>query len=228
MRTSDVRTESGIQLEKLVLAKGGTREDMVLVLDEAPDFLDDTAERLIERATLVRGDRNCFRLTDDDLVIPMPALKHPALPQIQKDWDYVDRIECDDSPEEAFQLHLSTVLKNTEPRIDGPTYERRILTLRKAGRFPGLQHRQWLVKNQDNAEAIPDPKARAALKALLWKVHIVCPGLVVVGRDGRRYVPCAGSDGGRWYDVWNDLDSGFNDFGRIAVSSPDALVGAGK
>lgn len=216
MRTSDVRTEGGIRLEKSVLAKGGTREDVVLVLDEAPDFMDAVADQLIERATTIKQDRDCFRLTDDEVVIEMPALKRPTLEQVQADWPAVKSIERDDSTEEAVTLRLSTVLKSTESRIDGKTYERRLMTLRTGGKLLGFQHRKWLLENQDK---IADPKVRAALKALLGKVYIDFSGIIVVYEAGNRYVPYVGSDGRRWFGRWDWLGSGFIGSGRIAVSS---------
>lgn len=213
---SGTRLESGVELRNGVIAAGGDDKDIDLVLEERPDLFTGFGKQLVETARLIRGDKDCFRLTDDEVVIEIPALKRPTLKEVQKSWDWVRSIESDNSTEDAVTLRLATVLKSTESRIDGATYERRTAKLRTDGRLLGFQHRKWLLENQSKIEG---PKARAALKALLGKVYIDFSGIIVVRDDGSRVVPCVGNGGGQWCGTWNDLAYDFNDSGRIAVSS---------
>lgn len=191
-----------------------------LVIDEAPDFMDDLAQRLIERAAVIVGDRDCFRMTDDDLVVHIPALPHGTLAEMQAEYGSIVKIESDTSTTEAVTLRLATVLKSTETSgIDGATYERRITKLRTGGKILGFSHRKWLVANQDNEKAIPDANVRAALKALLGKVYIDFSGTIVVHEDGHRCIPCALNGGRRWHGRWHHLADHFHSNGRVAVSA---------
>lgn len=47
MRTNEVRLALGVRIEQAVLAKQGTREDIALVLEEAPDFVSLVAGQLV-------------------------------------------------------------------------------------------------------------------------------------------------------------------------------------
>lgn len=217
MRTDEVRLSLGVRIEQGVLAKQGTREDIALVLEEAPDFIDETVGRLIERARVLRGDKDCFRLTDDDVVIQIPALPRPTLDELKARYSWIERIERDDSPTEAVTLRLATVLKSDEGLVIGTVYARRLVPKRPI--LLGIQHRDWLLANQDNPETIPDPKVRAALKDLLGKVYMDFPGLVVVRSDGRRHFPFARQRGKRWGGYWGWAGDGLGRNGRIAVSS---------
>ena len=205
-----VRLDLGIELRTRVHKCEGTDEDILLVQEEAPDFMDGFARQIVERARLIRGDRNCFRLTSDDVMIQLPALKRPTLAGLQQDWGYIDRIERDDSTEEPVTLRLATVLKSDESSIEGAVYERRLMRLRTDGRLLGFQHRQWLLEHQTE---LPE------LMALLGKVYVDFPGIVVVDDDGSRNVPYAGQDGKRWATFWFWLNFDFVQSGRVAVSS---------
>ncbi|MEK7554553.1 MAG: hypothetical protein AAB518_01020 [Patescibacteria group bacterium] len=203
------RLDFGIDLRKRVHMQGGTDEDIQLVREEAPDFLNTLAIQLLERARIIRGDRDCFRLMHDEVVIEIPALKRPTLPDLKRSWGYIREIERDDSTEEPLTLRLATVLKSDESLIPGTVYERRIEPLRNAGKLLGFQHRQWLLENQHKFPA---------LTALLEKVYIDFPGIVVVYEDGHRIVPYASQSGGRLDGRWIWFDFGFSESGRIAVS----------
>lgn len=147
-----------------------------------------------------------FRETGE-VSIQIPALPRPTLSDLQAKHSLVRSIKKDDSPEEPVMLHLGTLLRQGEERINGEEYEKRRLSLAE---MLGYQHAEWLVQHQD---AFP------ALKALLGKVYIDFPGIVVAGAGGSRFFPCLGSDDGRWclrlFWTVNDLDRD----GRLAVSS---------
>ncbi len=193
--------------------------DIQLVLDEAPQTLDEMADRLIARAATIRSDRDGFRMIDDDLVVHVPALPHGTLEEMQAECEGIKRIESDTSTTEAVTLRLVTVLKSMEMNgIDGATYERRITRLRTGGKILGFSHRKWLVANQDNATAIPDANVRAALKRILRMAYIDFSGTIVVSEDGYHCIPYAVHDGGRWCGSWSRLRHDFDGHGRIAVS----------
>lgn len=207
-----VRLELGVEVEKRVLAKNGSREDIVLVYDERPDLFDGFADQIIETAQIIRGDRDSFRLTDEEVVIEIPALPRPTPEELQAKYSWIKRIERDDSPTEAVTLRLGTVLKSTEKDgIDGKIYERRLIPLR--GRTLGYQQREWIFKHQ-----LEFP----ALMALLGKVYVDFSGIIVVHVGGRRGVPCARQRGERWVGSWYSLGSGCNSDGRVAVSDKAA------
>lgn len=175
------------------------------VVVDAPDY-----GALLADIRRGRGDDAMFRLTDDEVVIEMPALKRPTPAEVRKDWSGVRSIESDHSTEEAVTLRLSTVLRSTETRIDGTTYERWLMKLRTDGKLLGFQHRQWLLENQ---------KKFPALMALLGKVYIDFAGIIVVDEGGDRDVPCVSSGGKQFVGGWSWLGSGFSVHGRLAVSS---------
>lgn len=205
-----VRLDLGIDLRDRIHTQKGTDEDIRLVLNEAPSFMDNIAQQFVQRATIIRSDRDCFRLLHDDVVIEIPARKRPTLADVQASWGYIEKIERDDSTEEPVTLRLSTVLKSTEGSIDGPTYERRLTVLRGNGRLLGFQHRKFMFEVQ---------KQYPALMALLGEVYIDFSGIIVVNQDGRRYVPYARSGGGRFADYWDGLGDDFSGLGRVAVSA---------
>ena len=193
-----MRLEPGVELRKGVLGTGGTDEDIALVLEERPDLFAGFGGQVVETARIIRGDRDCFRLMDEAVVIEIPALKRPTLAEVQASWSHIKKIERDDSLEGPVTLRLATVRKSTEPSVDGPTYERRTQKLRDEGKLFGFQQRQWLIANQDNEKAIPDPKVRVALNALIGQVYVDFSGLIVVGASGSRCIPDASSFGERW------------------------------
>jgi hypothetical protein len=213
---SATRLESGVELRNGVVAAGGDDKDIDLVLQERPDLFVEFGKQLVETARVIRGDKDCFRLTDDEVVIEMPALKRPTFAEVKKDWSHISSIESDTSTEQPVTLRLSTVLKSTESSIDGATYERRMKKLRTDGRLLGWQHCKWLLENQDK---IADPKARVAIKALLENVYIDFSGIGVVNEVGDRNVPYVINDGERWYGGWHWLGDYFLQNGRMAVSS---------
>lgn len=210
MRTKEVRIRLGVEIEKQVLANDGTREDISLVLKEAPDFAASVAEQLIERARIIR-DKYCFRLINNEVVIEIPALKRPTLGQLRREHSWIRSIERDDSTEEAVTLRLATLVKSCESAISGATYERRLEKQRAEGRLLGYQHLQYLLEMQTKYPA---------LMALLGKnVYIDFPGLVVVYKSRSRRVPCVIDDGKQFGGLWHWLDDGFFSYGRVAVSS---------
>lgn len=146
-----------------------------------------------------------FRETGE-LSIQLPALKRPTLKDLQAKYDWIKSIERDTSTEAPVTLALATVLVPDDGSyIDGKEYEKRIALKHDA--LLGFQHQQWLLEHQDE---FPE------LKALLGKVYIDFPGLVVVNRVGGRRVPCCGRSGSRWGDVWGWLSDSFASDGRLA------------
>ena len=162
---------------------------------------------------LIVGDRDCFRFTNDEVVIQIPALPRPTLEVLTARYPLIVSIERDDSPECPVTLRLATVLKSDEDSIDGPTYEQRLASRRSI--LLGLQHRDWLVAHQDE---LPEA-ARTALRALIGNVYMDFPGLIVVRGDGGRGFPYAARIGRRWSGGWGWIDDGFGRLGRVAVSS---------
>lgn len=153
-------------------------------------------------------DSSLLRLTGELAAIRIPALARPTLADLQKHG--VRRIERDSSPTGEVNFNLATILRaGEEGHISGSDYEARIAA--HLGLVLGYQHRQWLIANQDE---FPE------FTALLGKVYIDFPGIVVVGAAvGGRYIPCASSSGERWNDYWLGLADDFNFDDRIGVSS---------
>ncbi len=166
-------------------------------------------------------NRSPFRMTDRDLVIQIPALRHATLEEIRAEYDAIYAIESDTSTEQAVTLRLGTVLRITEARIDPESHERRLQNLRTKGLLLGFAHRKWLLENQDNPAAIPDPKVRAALRALLRKVYICFPGTVVRSSGSVSLCSPHIDDycGQYWMPLWQDYVSCFHSNCRLAVSS---------
>lgn len=156
----------------------------------------------------------------ESLTIPIPALPRPTLGELQSRYGWIRNIERDDSSEGPVTLRLVTVLKPKETSINGPTYGERLEPLKGKGQLFGFQHQQWLLEHQNKF---------LDLMALLGKVYIDFPGIVVV-RGGRgRYLPFLSQhdpnrDGSwlRWGSSWRRLGEGFDDRGRVAFTSKAA------
>lgn len=146
-----------------------------------------------------------FRKTGE-FTIRVPALPRPTLARLQGQHSWIKSIERDNSPTETTTLSLGTVLRPDEGSVGGTKYEQRIVSLPTMG----YQHAVWLVEHQDE---FPE------FMALLGKIYIDFPGLIVVLGNGYRRVPCLRRAGGRWCLDWHWLGSDFYSFGRVAVSS---------
>lgn len=162
--------------------------------------------------------RNGFRVQVGDyfqetgeLTIQIPALVRPTAEQLQEKYSWICKengIERDTSPtEEAVTLKLGTVLCADEERISGSEYERRIAP--RLNISLGYQQAMWLVEHQDK---FPE------FMALLGKVYIDFPGLIVVHADGIRRFPYLGRGGERWYLRWVWIDHDLSRRGRVALS----------
>ncbi len=147
-----------------------------------------------------------FRETGE-LIIETQALPRPTLEELQEKFNWIKRIERDTSPTEAMRLQLATVLHKNEKWIDGAEYERRLAP--KLNLALGYQQAVWLVEHQDE---FPD------FMAMLGKVYIDFPGLIVVSSDGYRNYPYLIQLGGRWDLRWDWIDDVFRSSARIAVS----------
>ena len=162
-------------------------------------------------AELIVDNKDCFQFTDERCVIQVPALPRLTLEELKARYSWIERIERDDSPVCPVTLRLATVLKSGEDSINGATYERRLVP--RHSMLLGLQHRDWLVANQNN---LPEP-TRTALKALLGKIYLDFPGLIVVRGGGGRGFPYAGVDGERWSGYWYWTGLSLSRGGRVAV-----------
>jgi hypothetical protein len=184
--------------------KAGLSDDEAQNVNEAPG-LADLIDEHISRNRYPNRFGEYLRETGE-LSIPMPALKRPTLKELQANNDWIKSIERDTSTEEAVILTLATALVPDDGNsIDGKEYEKRIAL--KHNSLLGFQHRQWLLEHQDE---FPE------LKALLGKIYIDFPGIVVVNRDGSRGVPYCGRSGSRWDGGWRWLGDEFGVDGRIA------------
>lgn len=148
-----------------------------------------------------------FLRETSDLTITLPALKRPTLEELQEQYSWIKAIERDTSPETPVTLTLATALKPREQSIEGSEYERRLAP--KQDILLGFQHRQWLLEHQDEYPAF---------KALLGKVYIDFPGIVVRHDVGTRCVPYCYRDDTRWDGHWLWLDNRFYVNGRVAVA----------
>lgn len=142
-----------------------------------------------------------------ELTIQIPALPRPTLKDIQKKYPWVKSIERDTSPEGPVTLQLATVLRPGENVIGGTEYERRLAPSQDVSL--GYQQWQWLLEHQDEYPVF---------MALLGKVYIDFPGIVVVHEGGDRGVPYCGQYCTRWRDGWHWLNRFFL-FDRIAVAN---------
>jgi hypothetical protein len=209
MRAKEVRLALGVEIEREVLAEGGTRDDIKLVLEEDPGFVKSLGNQLLEHAKIIRIGRGRFRILEPEVAIEMPALKRPTLEELKKNWSGVHSIRRDDSTEEPVTLRLVTVLRTNESSISGEIYVRRLAQLQKKKKLLGFQHCEWLLKNQ---------LAHPALMALLTKIYIDFPGIVIENSSGRLEIPYVRQYRSRFSSDW----CGFNDmnyYGRIAIAS---------
>jgi len=144
-----------------------------------------------------------------ELTIEIPALPRPTLKEIQKKYSWIRSIERDTSPERPVTLKLATVLcPDQTGSISGTEYERRIAPSLDVAL--GYQHWQWLLEHQN---------AHPAFMALLGKLYIDFPGIIVVCKDGNRNVPVCGQCGTHWDDDWSWLGEGmFGSDGRVAIA----------
>ncbi len=208
----------GLEQQFELLAKLGGHADWgALTTEEVQVGITDAQRAGVEFTLFIK---NRFRVTmagllreAGELTIEIPVLPRPTLAEIQTRWPWVSRIERDTSPTSPVTLRLATVLMPEEREIDSVTYERRLIPHQDS--LLGLQHRDWLIAHQDE---VPEP-ARTAVKALLGKVYIDFPGLVVVHGGGGRRFPYAGRDGERWGEGWRWVDAWFVRHGRVALSS---------
>lgn len=215
-----MRLEPGVELRKGVLGTGGTDEDIALVLEERPDLFAGFGGQVVETARIIRGDRDCFRLMDEAVVIEIPALKRPTLAEVQASWSHIKKIERDDSLEGPVTLRLATVRKSTEPSVDGPTYERRTQKLRDEGKLFGFQHHRWLAANRNLS---PEP-TRGEFADFIWNAYVDFSGIIVVGANDDRYLLYAGGYDKRWDARWRPIGGRFGSNSRIAVSGEPALA----
>ena len=140
--------------------------------------------------------------------IEIPALPRPTLEQLQAKYSWIKKIDRDISPTGPITLTLATVLgANENSSINGKEYERRLQP--SVSRLLGYQHWEWLMEHQNEYPAF---------MALLGKIYIDFPGIVVVDGVGNRYVPFGDRDGKRWDTYWYWLSNDFDQYGRVAVS----------
>ncbi len=143
----------------------------------------------------------------EKLAVELPALTCPTLEELQARYLWIRSIEYDNSPTDATTLTLGTLLRSSEEWIDGKEYERRCKP--RLASCLGYQHAAWLVEHQDE---FPE------LKALLGKVYIDFPGMVVVRADGYRGFAYLSRAGKRWCLYWYWPDVGLFSHGRVASS----------
>ena len=140
--------------------------------------------------------------------IEIPALPRPTLEQLQAKYSWIKKIDRDISPTGPITLTLATVLgANENSSINGKEYERRLQP--SVSRLLGYQHWEWLMEHQNEYPAF---------MALLGKIYIDFPGIVVVDDDGDRHVPDGSLHGKRWDADWDWLSAAFDQYGRVAVS----------
>jgi len=164
----------------------------------------DGALRFLSGETAVKTED--FFHEADEFTVRIPALPRPTLKALQAKFSWVKSIERDTSPETAVTLRLGTILRPDEDRVNGTEYELRLVSV--TGPL-GYQQAEWLVAHQD---AFP------GLTALLGKVYIDFPGLVVVRAFGCRFFPYLFRVGGRWDLRWPRVEDGFDRRGRVALS----------
>jgi len=151
-----------------------------------------------------RATSDHFRLTGE-ISIRMPTLPRPSLEELQERDTWIKAIEQDASPEESVIFTLATVLRTNEVRIGGEE-----LMLRLASRPRGLlghQHLRWLL---DHEAEYPE------LMALLGRIYIDFPGIIVLDAGGIRHFASCRMGGRHRLSCWCRLDSGFSENGRVA------------
>jgi hypothetical protein len=148
-----------------------------------------------------------FRDTQE-LSIVFPALRRPTLAEIVGYDRSITAIERDTSPVAPVTLKLANLLATGENYIDGGQYADRLARTQKV--LLGYQHRQWLLKLQ---------REHQDFMSLLGKVYVDFPGIVIVRNGRERCVPACIDSSDGWRADWDDLDSGFGEGGRIAISA---------
>lgn len=146
---------------------------------------------------------NFWRETKD-FTVQIPALARPDLAALQAKYDWINRIERDDSPTDALTLVLGTVLREGEERIDGAEYQIRLRGVPTLG----YQQLAWLVEHQDE---------HPAFMALLGQIYVDGPAIIVVRRDGNRRFADLDRLGRRWYLGWSGTGNGLDRGGRVAA-----------
>jgi hypothetical protein len=143
-----------------------------------------------------------------ELAIEFPPLRRPTFTEIRKKYPWVISIERDTTNEGPVTLSLATVLQLEEraSSISGVEYENRLASTLDVSL--GYQHLRWLLNHQYK---YPD------FKALLGKVYIDFPGIVVLDADGSRRIPYCSRTDVPWRARWHWLGVGFHSGGRVAV-----------
>lgn len=163
--------------------------------------------------------KNGFRMqtgylrTTGEFTVQIPALPRPTLEQLQAKHSLFKSIERDTSPSEAItMMNLATILRPGETKaISGAEYEQRLASY--LNDLLGFQQLEWLVEHQDE---------HPSFKALLGKIYVDGPGLVVADANGDRHIPCLNRDGQRWKLCWRCLVNVFHGLGRVASSGKPA------
>ncbi|MBI2604427.1 MAG: hypothetical protein HYW56_02685 [Candidatus Harrisonbacteria bacterium] len=152
-----------------------------------------------------------FLRNTGELTIRIPALPRPTLAQLQAKYPWIASIERDCSPTVKVTMNLATVLRADEmdkkQYINGEEYERRLASC--LNDLLGFQHLTWLVEHQDESPAF---------NALLGKIYVDGPGIVVADANGIRRVPYLHQDGPRWKLRWHWLGFVFYSLGRVGSS----------
>ncbi len=161
--------------------------------------------------------KNGFRMQTGDFLrntgeftVTIPALPRPTKKQLQAKYPGIGiaSIERDCSPTEALTMNLATVLRIGETAaINGAEYERRLAS--RLNDSLGFQQLEWLVEHQDEFPVF---------MALLGKIYVDGPGIVVTDANGYRHIPYLSGDGQRWKLYWHWIGSDFGGDGRIASS----------
>ncbi|MDP3725195.1 MAG: hypothetical protein Q8R20_01855 [Nanoarchaeota archaeon] len=143
----------------------------------------------------------------EELSIEIPALARPTLKELRALCPWIRSIEYDVSPTEVVTLRLGTFLRSGEERISHEKYEQRCKP--HLASCLGHQHAAWLVEHQDE---FPE------FMALLGKVYVDFPGIVVLGVGGSRFLACLGQDGKHWGLSWRWTGDGLYSDVRVASS----------
>ncbi len=206
-----------VEQQFALLAALGANVDWNLVTIEEVQLGITEAQRV--GPEFVRFIRNGFRLQcgiylrdTGEFSVQIPALPRPTLAELRVDFPWIrekDGIERDCSPTTAVTMKLKTVLgaDETSP-INGAEYERRLAS--HLSDLHGYQQLKWLVQHQDE---------HPAFKALLGKIYLDGPALVVVDEGGRRGFPYLSQSGVRFGLDWRSVGFGFHSYGRVASSS---------
>ncbi|MBI3114338.1 MAG: hypothetical protein HYZ07_00060 [Candidatus Harrisonbacteria bacterium] len=154
-----------------------------------------------------------FLRNTGELTIRVPALLRPTLSELKAKYPAMNivSIERDTSPTEEVTMNLSTVLRSDEmgkkQYINGTEYERRLASC--LADLHGFQQLEWLVEHQDESPVFT---------ALLGKIYVDGPGIVVADANGIRRVPYLHQDGPRWKLRWHWLGFVFYSLGRVGSS----------